>query len=109
MDAYTYKWTDGKFVKTENASLIVNNTDYSISVRAGAHDNQNNQFTVLDVYYENPGNNKEGYHLFIPVVVKKILQTEFSIKMLNGTSAYDSAYTTNAAILQIIRGILRHS
>ena len=36
MDAYTYKWTDGKFVKTENASLIVNNTDYSISVRAGA-------------------------------------------------------------------------
>ena len=99
INAYTYKWINGKFVKTENASLIVNNTDRSISVRAGAHDNQNNQFTVLDVYYANPGNDKEGYHLFIPVVVKKILQTEFSIKMRNGSSAYSAAYTSNAAML----------
>ena len=99
MNAYTYKWNGTKFVKTENASLIVNSTDHSISVRAGAHDNQNKQFTVLDVYYANPGNVNEGYHLFIPVVVKKILQTEFSIKMRNGSSAYGDAYTSNAAML----------
>lgn len=101
MKAYTYRWNGAKFVKTkkENSSLIINDTDHSVSVRAGAHDNQNNQFTVLDVYYKNPGNDKEGYHLFIPVVVKKILQTEFSIKMRNGSSAYGDAYTSNAAIL----------
>ena len=101
MKAYTYRWNDAKFVKTENSSLIINDTDHSISVRAGAHDNQNNQFTVLDVYYKNPGNttDTEGYHLFIPVVVKKILQTEFSIKMRNGSSAYSDAYTSNAAML----------
>lgn len=98
MKAYTYKWNVTKFVKTDN-TLIINDTDHSISVRAGAHDNQNNQFTVLDVYYANPGNVKEGYHLFIPVVVKKILQTEFSIKMRNGSSAYGDAYTSNAAML----------
>lgn len=101
MNAYTYKWKGTKFVKTDN-TLIINEADHSISVRAGAHDNQNNQFTVLDVYYENPGNTgntKEGYHLFIPVVVKKILQTEFSIKMRNGSSAYSNAYTSNAAML----------
>ena len=102
MKAYTYKWNGNKFIKTDS-SLIVDN-DGSVSVRAGAHDNQNNQFTVLDVYYENPSNTKEGYHLFIPIVVKKILQTEFSIKMLNGSSAYDSAYTTNAAILANYKG-----
>ena len=101
MKAYTYRWNGAKFVKTEkeNPSLIINDTDHSVSVRAGAHDNQNNQFTVLDVYYANPGNAKEGYHLFIPVVVKKILQTEFSIKMRNGSSAYSDAYTSNAAML----------
>ena len=101
MKAYTYRWNGAKFVKTkkENSSLIINDTDHSVSVRAGAHDNQKNQFTVLDVYYANPGNAKEGYHLFVPVVVKKILQTEFSIKMRNGSSAYSDAYTSNAAML----------
>lgn len=98
MNASTYQWNGTKFVKTDN-TLIINEADHSISVRAGAHDNQNNQFTVLDVYYANPGNAKEGYHLFIPVVVKKILQTEFSIKMRNGSSAYGDAYTSNAAML----------
>lgn len=102
MTASTYKWNGNKFIKTED-SLIVDN-DGSVSVRAGAHDNQNDQFTVLDVYYANPGNAQEGYHLFIPIVVKKILQTEFSIKMLNGSSAYDSAYSTNAAILANYKG-----
>ena len=102
MTASTYKWNGNKFIKTD-ASLIVDN-DGSISVKAGAHDNQKDQFTVLDVYYTNPSNTKEGYHLYIPVVVKKILQTEFSIKMLNGSSAYDSAYTTNAAILANYKG-----
>ena len=102
MKAYTYKWNGNKFIKTDS-SLIVDN-DGSVSVRAGAHDNQNDQFTVLDVYYANPSNTKEGYHLFLPIVVKKILQTEFSIKMLNGSSAYDSAYTTNAAILANYKG-----
>ena len=58
----------------------------------------------MDVYYANPGKSSEGYHLYIPIVVKKILQTEFSIKMLNGSSAYDSAYTTNAAILANYKG-----
>ena len=104
MRAYTYKWSGNKFIKADSSSLLVNDTDGSVSVRAGAHDNQNNQFTVLDVYYANPGNAQEGYHLFIPIVVKKILQTEFSIKMLNGSSAYDSAYTTNAAILANYKG-----
>lgn len=102
MTTSTYQWKDNKFIKTDS-SLIVGE-DGSVSVRAGAHDNQNNQLTVLDVYYANPGNTKEGYHLFLPIVVKKILQTEFSIKMLNGSSAYDSAYTTNAAILANYKG-----
>ena len=102
MTASTYQWNGNKFIKTD-ASLIVDK-DGSVSVKAGAHDNQKDQFTVLDVYYINPSNTKEGYHLYIPVVVKKILQTEFSIKMLNGSSAYDSAYTTNAAILANYKG-----
>lgn len=99
VNAYTYKWnsTRSRFEKVDKASLII--SDNKISVRAGAHDNQNNQFTVLDVYYQNPGNNGNGYHLFIPVIVKKILQTEFSIKMHSGSSDYAAAYPNNNALL----------
>lgn len=101
VNAYTYQWnsTRKRFEKVDKASLIVN-ADNTISVRAGAHDNQNNQFTVLDVYYHHPvSNSSRGYHLFIPVVVKKILQTEFSIKMHSGSSDYAAAYPNNNALL----------
>ena len=101
VNAYTYKWdsTRNRFEKIDNASLIIS-SDNTISVRAGAHDNQNNQFTVLDVYYHHPvSNSSRGYHLFIPVVVKKILQTEFSIKMHSGSSDYAAAYPNNNALL----------
>lgn len=93
--AYTYQWNKdkGKFVKTDKSSLLINSTTHKISVRAGAHDNQNKQFTVLDFFYKNPKSDKtEGYHVFIPVVVKKVLQTEFSIKMHSGSSDYADAY-----------------
>lgn len=93
--AYTYQRNKdkGKFVKTDKSSLLINSTTHKISVRAGAHDNQNKQFTVLDFFYKNPKSDKtEGYHVFIPVVVKKVLQTEFSIKMHSGSSDYADAY-----------------
>ena len=107
INAYTYKWDGSKFVKTDNSSLIIN-SDHSLSVRVGAHDNQNDQFTVLDVYYKSKclgwstgtrQENAEGYHLFIPVVVKKVLRTEFTIRMHSGSSDYASAYSGNSAIL----------
>ena len=47
----------------------------------------------MDFFYKNPKSDKtEGYHVFIPVVVKKVLQTEFSIKMHSGSSDYADAY-----------------
>ena len=44
VNAYTYKWnsTRSRFEKVDKASLII--SDNKISVRAGAHDNQNNQY-----------------------------------------------------------------
>lgn len=99
LTTYTYQYDKSlnRFIKT-TPSLVIN-ADKSISVKAGAHDNQRDQFTVIDAFYENPNNTAQGYHLFIPVVVKKILQTDFDIKLLNGKSAYANAYTSTNAIL----------
>ena len=101
MNAYTYQWnsTRNRFEKIDKASLTIN-SDNTISVSAGAHDNQNKQFTVLDVYYNHPASDStRGYHLFIPVVVKKVLETEFTIRMHTGSSDYAAAYPNNNAIL----------
>lgn len=101
MNAYTYQWnsTRNRFEKIDKASLTIN-SDNTISVSASAHDNQNNQFTVLDVYYHHPvSDSSRGYHLFIPVVVKKVLETEFTIRMHTGSSDYAAAYPNNNAIL----------
>jgi hypothetical protein len=99
----TYAWNTEKncFVEVNTStvgnSLKYNKTSKTLSVNGARHDNQNNQFTLLDVKYQSQANNtEEFYHLYIPVVVKKVLQVDFSVKMLTGSSTYDSIYQNNS-------------
>jgi hypothetical protein len=95
--AQTYRWntTTNQFVATNSSSLVVN-SNKTLSVNGNSHDNQNNQFTLLDVTYTAMN---QTYHLYIPVVVKRVIQTEFSVKMMIGSNTYDSAYTGTGAVL----------
>lgn len=86
---------EGSFVrKSTSSSLNVSTSDKrTIAIVKGAYDNQKSQFTLLDVKYNDPtGNNSNGFHLYIPVLVKKVLYVNFSANFLAGTSYHASDY-----------------
>lgn len=87
--ATTWQWNTTKSSfeakSKENASLSISK-DRKISIAPNAYDNQNSQFTLLDVTYANPTNDKaEPFHLYIPVLVKKVLYISFKTRFLAGT------------------------
>lgn len=84
--AKTYQWKDSSFAQQTKASLSVS-TAKKISITPNAYDNQNSQFTLLDVTYADPTDSKKThvFHLYIPVLVKKVLYIDFDAKFLAGT------------------------
>ena len=97
--ATTYQWdaTNSSFAakSKENASLSISK-DRKISIVPNAYDNQNSQFTLLDVTYANPTNEKaEPFHLYIPVLVKKVLYISFKTRFLAGTDYCAADYPMN--------------
>lgn len=84
--AKTYQWKDSSFALQTKASLSVS-TAKKISITPNAYDNQNSQFTLLDVSYADPTDSKKThvFHLYIPVLVKKVLYIDFDAKFLAGT------------------------
>ena len=86
--AKTYQWNenDSNFAQQTKASLSVS-TAKKISITPNAYDNQNSQFTLLDVTYADPTDSKKThvFHLYIPVLVKKVLYIDFDAKFLAGT------------------------
>ena len=97
--ATTYQWdtTNNSFAakSEEDTSLSISNAK-KISIVPNAYDNQNSQFTLLDVTYANPTNdNAEPFHLYIPVLVKKVLYISFKTRFLAGTDYCAADYPMN--------------
>lgn len=97
--ATTYQWdaTNSSFAakSEEDTSLSISNAK-KISIVPNAYDNQNSQFTLLDVTYANPTNEKaEPFHLYIPVLVKKVLYISFKTRFLAGTDYCAADYPMN--------------
>lgn len=102
--ADTYKWDydQGQFVKNPKTSIVGDDMN-KISVAYGQYDSGKSQFTVLDVQYGNPKNNQDiVYHLYIPIVVKKLLQYNFFAAAKTGTDYYSKYYapTSNLVLNQ---------
>ena len=92
--ATTYKWdsTANNFAVQATGSLNVSTTK-KISIVPNAYDNMSSQFTLLDVTYANPTNGKaEPFHLYIPVLVKKVLYIWFKTRFIAGTDYCASDY-----------------
>ena len=97
--ATTYKWnsisdtddTNPTFVVQDKASLTVSSSK-KISITPNAYDNQSSQFTLLDVTYEDPTDNKHVFHLYVPVLVKKVLYINFKTRFIAGTDYCASDY-----------------
>ena len=87
VDYGTYQWngTANCFAKQNtNSSLKVENNK-DISIVKDAYDNQKSQFTLLDVTYTDPTNNNNAFHLYVPVLVRKVLDVKATIRILPGT------------------------
>lgn len=98
--ATTYQWENGSFVADGN-SLSVSGT--YIGVTPNAFDNQKSQFTLLTVKYSNPTYNSKDanpgpqyFTLYVPVLVKKVLQATYTVRMLAGTDYYPGSYTSTS-------------
>ena len=100
--AITYKWnstsdtddtnnTNSTFIAQDKASLTVSSSK-KISITPNAYDNQSSQFTLLDVTYEDPTDNTHAFHLYIPVLVKKVLYINFKTRFIAGTDYCASDY-----------------
>lgn len=72
------------FEEASKKSLTVNGT--TITVGSDKFDNQQGTFTLLDVQYADPAGGSNAYHLYIPVIVKKVLEFKFWAAAENGTT-----------------------
>lgn len=92
--ATTYKWDSkaNNFAAQTTGSLNVSTTK-KISIVPNAYDNMSSQFTLLDVTYTNPTKEEaEPFHLYIPVLVKKVLYIWFKTRFIAGTDYCASDY-----------------
>ena len=101
--ATSYKWDSNthNFASQTNASLSVS-SGKKLSITPNAYDNQCSQFTLLDVTYIDPTytdptdttntTNPHVFHLYIPVLVKKVLYINFKTRFLAGTDYCASDY-----------------
>lgn len=86
----TYQWKGSGFEMLTDASLSWNGNEQQFAVAKGCHDNQRNQFTMLDVQFT--AGSENCYHLYIPVIVRKELEFRFWVAAEVGTDYYVSAY-----------------
>lgn len=96
----TYRWTDGSFQALEKASLTLNSTSGKISVTKDCFDNERNQFTLLDIAFRNPTAGREtagDYHLYIPVIVEKVLEFKLWASADVGTTYRTDVYDSLSA------------
>lgn len=79
------------------------NRNYYFRMNANSVDNghENAQFTLLDVQFKDPADtSKIAYHLYVPVLVKKLLQFEFNASIESGTPYYPNAYTIKRTLFE---------
>ena len=98
----TYKYENDAWnlVSAENQTMSWNATD-GVSINRGKYDNNKQQITILDVSYSYPINAEtptDVYHLYIPVLVKKLMDVECSVKVVNGAAGYDPATDEKATL-----------
>ena len=79
IDPQTYKYENNAWnpVSAENQTMSWNSTD-GVSINRGKYDNNKQQITILDVSYKRTvKDSTDVYHLYIPVLVKKLMDVEF--------------------------------
>ena len=85
----TYKYADSVWTAVSKDEQTMDWTKASgIKINRGKYDNNKNQITVLDVSYLSPVNENEVCHLYIPILVKKLMDVDCSVQIVNGAAGY---------------------
>ena len=88
-----YRYVNGSFTAQSSSNLIRNTTTGQFSMSNSSVDNSPNiQFTLLDIQFRDPTSvNNIAYHLYVPVLVKKLMQFDFEAASNSGT-LYEPTY-----------------
>lgn len=91
---------DGTFSLTSDdgkASLFINtNNKFAFNNKKVDSSANTKQFSLIDVQYYNPNNASEiAYHVYLPVLVKKMLKFDFKASVLSGTEYRAADYLTS--------------
>lgn len=85
----TYDKEKGKFTADYKSGAACLKNQGGYFKIDGEYDNTNSdgQFTLIDVKFLDPtGTNKVAYHLYVPVLVKKVMKYDFEVSLLSGTN-----------------------
>ena len=94
VNVYNVKYTSGSGFAINNGavSLKFNNTS-GFHINSVDFDSGRAQFSLIDIKYFNPSDtSKVAYHLYIPVVVKKVIVYDFNVSAANGTNYFPADY-----------------
>lgn len=88
-----YRYVNGSFTAQSSSNLIRNTTTGQFSMSNSSVDNSPyTQFTLLDIQFKDPTSNSNvAYHLYVPVLVKKLMQFDFEAASNSGT-LYEPTY-----------------
>ncbi len=99
-----FVYTSGAYNSSSNTSgaYLSNNVgDKKFRIDGTHYDNvsENGRFTLMDVQFYDPADSsKIAYHLYVPILVKKMLQYDFYASILSGTNyrvpPYEAVRTT---------------
>lgn len=106
--ATNYRWngTDKKWELDSSKDKSFDWTENKkIQLNKGTYDSAQNRFTLLDVAFEDPANDRQyAYHLYIPVVMQKIMKFHFWASAQTGTSYIKSTYDNLSALAAASHG-----
>ena len=97
--------TAGDFVQTStDVSMEWDQVNTRFAVKKNLVDNNRDSFTLLDVAFYDPYDTTAprtvAYHLYVPILVKKVLEFQFSSYVLPGTTYRAADYTGHKQVLE---------
>ncbi len=95
------EWDDGFALTSSQVSLLWDKINRRFSVAKNLVDNNRDSFTLIDVKYFDPADtSKIEYHLYVPVLVKKVLEFRFTSNVLPGTVYRQADYSGRKQLLE---------
>lgn len=101
-----WKWENTSWVEdTDETGLPLQFNSNEFTLTKGVYDSGQKRFTLLDVAFDDPADSgNDAYHLYIPVIVQKMLRFRFWASAQTGTTYIKSSYMEQNALAAASHG-----